>query len=36
MNTVFSVKPIPVANMWWAQEAKETIESNINAVTPDV
>ncbi len=35
MNTVFSVKLMPVAYMWCAQTAKPTIPSSTNAVTPD-
>ena len=35
MNTVFVVKSMPVANIWCAHDAKETIVSKMNAVTPE-
>ena len=36
MNTVFSVKDMPVAYMWCAQDAKPTIESRTNAKIPEL
>jgi hypothetical protein len=35
IKTVFSVKLMPVANMWCAHEANPTMASNTNAVTPE-
>ena len=35
MKTVFSVKLIPVANMWCAHDANPIVPSITNAVTPD-